>query len=221
MNDQGIFAEEELLPISALQHLAFCERQWALIHLEQLWAENTLTIEGKFLHEKVHEEDDERRGNVRILRSARLRSFRLGLVGMADLIEYPLDGVQGEPLLVEYKRGKPKLDRCDEVQLCAQALCLEEMTGAHCGKGAFFYGRPRRRHFVEFSTELREEVRRLAEHLHVMQRLGKTPPARYEPKCEHCSLFDLCLPRITQGTQSARRYVRGLIRDVSEEVITE
>lgn len=218
-----MYSEDELLPLSALQHMAFCERQWALIHLEQLWTENVLTLEGKFLHQKVHEEGEERRGDVRVVRSLRLHSFCLGLSGQADLIEFPLDKAKGHPLIVEYKRGKPKPDRCDEVQICAQALCLEEMTGCVCPVGAIFYGKPRRRHSVLFTDELRAEVRLLSERLHRMQLLENTPPACYEPKCERCSLFDLCLPRITEGRKSARRYLDQLIRDGSlkgEEVST-
>lgn len=218
-----MYSEDDLLPLSALQHLAFCERQWALIHLEQIWTENVLTLEGRFLHQKVHMENDECRGDVHIVRSLRLHSFRLGLTGQADLIEFPLDKAKGHPLIVEYKRGKPKPDRSDEVQICAQAICLEEMTGDTCPVGAIFYGKPRRRHGVPFSEDLREEVRLLSERLHQMQQLGKTPPARYGPKCERCSLCDLCLPRITEGKKSARRYLDRLICDGSlddEEVTT-
>ena len=134
-----MFSEDELLPLSALQHLLFCERQCALIHIEQAWAENRLTVEGKNLHAKVHEADDESRGDLRIVRGLRLRSLRLGLVGQADVVEFHKQGDAWLPFPVEYKRGKPKPEPCDEVQLCAQAICLEEMT------------RPldsRRRHFL-------------------------------------------------------------------------
>ncbi len=171
-------SEDDLLPISALQHLVFCERQWGLIHLEQIWAENRLTLEGKHLHERVDESETESRGGVRTARALALRSLRLGLSGRADVVEFlrmeadegPVDGaddgVSGavalpgvaglwRPFPVEYKRGKPKPDRCDEVQLCAQALCLEEMLDTEIPRGALFYGQPRRRQEVAFDPELR------------------------------------------------------------------
>ena len=157
-----MYTEDELLPISGLQHLAFCERQVALIHIEGLWEENVYTAEGKILHENAHEEGSEAVGDLRIARGLRLRSLRLGLVGVADVVEFhrvdnpgaktsvELPGVQGrwQPFIVEYKRGLPKLDRTDEVQLCAQAMCLEEMLDVEITSSAFFYGKPRRRDVV-------------------------------------------------------------------------
>lgn len=206
-----MYAEEDLLPLSGLQHLAFCERQWALIHLEQLWKENVLTQEGAFLHERVHQEDQECREGVRVVRALRLRSLSLGLAGQADVVEFSILDPSEPPRPVEYKRGRPKRDRCDEVQLCAQGLCLEEMLGVRCPEGDLFYGRPRRRHSVVFTEDLRQEVRVLAETMHRMVREGSTPPARYGPKCESCSLLELCLPRLMQGPRSARRYLSALL----------
>ena len=160
-----MFAEADLLPVSALQHLLFCERRCALIHLEQLWAENVLTVEGKHLHEKAHDPDAaEKRGDVYIARSLALRSLRIGLAGQADVVEFerdesgvvlPFKAGKWRPFPVEYKRGKPKRNHCDEVQLCAQALCLEEMLGANIPAGALFYGEPRRRVDVSFDPLLR------------------------------------------------------------------
>ena len=138
-----MYTEDDLLPISGLQHLLFCERQCALIHLEQVWAENRLTVEGKNMHDRVHEREAESRPGIRIVRALRLRSLRLGLTGMADVVEFHLDsGVrsQGLPFPVEYKRGKPKADYSDSVQLCAQAICLEEMLSCTIPAGALFYG---------------------------------------------------------------------------------
>lgn len=161
-------SDDDLLPLSALQHLVFCERQCALIHIEQAWEENLFTAEGRLMHEKVHEEGLESRGDTRIARAVRLCSRELGLIGVADVIEFHrvrkedkreqspdavrLDGVTGwwSPFPVEYKRGKPKADDCDEVQVCAQGLCLEEMLGVSIPSGALFYGRPRRRTDVAF-----------------------------------------------------------------------
>ncbi|HSW00327.1 MAG TPA: CRISPR-associated protein Cas4 [Sedimentisphaerales bacterium] len=209
-------SEEELLPISALQHLSFCERQWALIHLEQVWSENLFTAEGRNLHEKTHEADCENRPGLRIVRGLRLRCLRLGLVGQADVVEFhkaeagvPLDGVAGlwRPFPVEYKRGKAKPDNCDRVQLCGQAICLEEMLRAEILAGALFYGRPRRRETVEFTPELRNETELLALRLHELHAAGRTPKARYGPKCKSCSLLEVCLPKITGPDKDIAHYL--------------
>lgn len=213
-----MFTEDDLLPISALQHLAFCERQWALIHLEQAWQENVLTIEGRHLHEKVHGEESENRGDCRTVRSLRLHSFRLGLTGQADVVEF-IAGENGTEKIVpvEFKHGRPKIDSCDEVQLCAQALCLEEMLKTKIEDGYFFYGKPRRRHPVKFSPELRTLTEKLAYRLHSLFEERNTPPARYEKKCANCSLLEICMPKITQKGKSALRYVNSI---VSENEIT-
>jgi CRISPR-associated exonuclease Cas4 len=211
-----MFSEDELLPISALQHLVFCPRQCALIHIEQLWSENVFTAEGRGLHEKVHETEAESRPGVRIVRGLRLRSLELGLVGQADVVEFHVDsagtavpGLDGRyrAFPVEYKRGKPKVDVCDEVQLCAQAMCLEEMLGASIPRGALFYGRPRRRQEVEFTEDLRQQTRETAGQLHELLRNGRTPTAAYEKKCESCSLLERCLPQITGVKKNIRHYL--------------
>jgi len=152
-----MYTEDDLLPLSGLQHLLFCERQCALIHIEQAWAENLLTAEGRIMHERVHEADRESRGEVRIEYSMPLRSLRLGLIAKADVVEFhrKLDpGEKGSskwlPFPVEYKRGKPKKENYDKVQLCAQAMCLEEMLDVQIPEGAIFYGRTRRRQDVVF-----------------------------------------------------------------------
>ena len=188
--------EDDLLPISALQHLLFCQRQCALIHLEQAWEENRLTAEGRILHERAHEREDESRGDIRVARGLRLRSLRLGLIGQADVVEfYREEGVAWRPYPVEYKRGKPKENTSDTVQLCAQALCLEEMLGERVPKGALFYGLPRRRMEVLFTEELRAQTCMAAERLHRLLAGGLTPSAQYEKKCDHCSLIEICLPK--------------------------
>lgn len=207
-----MFAEDDLLPLSALQHLRFCARQCALIHLEGLWADNRLTVEGTHLHQRVDTGPDERRGDVRTTRGMPLRSLRLGLVGKADAVEFRRqeggDGERWTPFPVEYKRGRPKRDRADEVQLCAQALCLEEMLGTPVPAGALFYGQTRRRLDVPFDAALRVETEATAAELHALIRGGVTPRAAREPKCERCSLLDLCLPDALGG-RSAARYLRG------------
>lgn len=218
----AVFSEDDLLPISALQHLAFCERQWGLIYLEGIWGENRLTVEGRHLHERVDEYAVEKRGAVRIVRSLRLRSLRLGLTGIADVVEFhrlddadakegiPISGSSGywRSFPVEYKRGRPKPDHCDAVQLCAQALCLEEMLKVGVPRGAVYYGKPRRRQDFEFDDALRRETEALAARLHVLYQAGKTPIAQYEKKCNSCSLYESCMPKTIGAMRSVSRYLR-------------
>lgn len=220
------YSEDELLPISALQHLAFCERQAALIHIEGLWEDNRLTVEGEQLHERVHTAGDEARGDLRIARGLRLRSLKLGLTGVADLVEFhrsesidqktsvELPGVAGRwcPFIVEYKRGRPKMEREDEVQLCAQAICLEEMLGVKLETSAFFYGQPRRRQQVNLDDSLREETSALALRLHRMIAKGFIPPPEYASRCQRCSLVDLCLPKLERNAGKVERYLLEAIR---------
>ena len=214
-----MYGEADLLPLSGLQHLAFCERQWALIHIEQQWEENRFTAAGRVLHETVDEGPDESRRGVRIVRSLPLRSLRLGLTGKADVVEFPLKGF-GPPLPVEYKRGKPKTNLCDEIQLCAQALCLEEMLGTAILNGALYYGRPRRRTPVEFTPELRAETERLSRRMQLLYTAGLTPSACYEKKkCDNCSLLEVCRPKQLGRPNRASSYLSQAItanlRDVS------
>ncbi|MCX7846711.1 MAG: CRISPR-associated protein Cas4 [bacterium] len=194
------FSEDALLPLSALQHLVFCPRQCALIYLEGVWDDNQCTVEGNILHAHVHELGSETRGSTRIARQVPLRSFALGLAGVADCVAFTRSGgriVAAFP--VEYKRGKPKLHRADEVQLCAQALCLEEMLAIPVPNGALFYGQIRRRHPVEFNETLRALTRHAALRLHELFDARVTPPATYDKKCRFCSLRSRCMPRVTSG----------------------
>lgn len=226
-----MYDEDDLLPISALQHLAFCERQWGLIHLEGVWEENRLTVEGRHLHEKTDESETEVRGDLRIARGLRLRSLQLGITGKADVVEFHrvaspgenpegarLPGVPGvwRPVPVEYKRGRPKTDRSDEVQLCAQAFCLEEMLEVSIPLGALFYGKPRRRLDVPLDEGLRRETEALIARLHDLTRARKTPAGKYEKKCENCSLLSVCLPKATGGGRSARRYLSDIFAEIKE-----
>jgi len=217
-----VFTEDDLLPLSALQHLLFCERQCALIHLEQIWVENPLTVEGRHLHERVDAGHGESRAGVHLARGLPLRCLRLGLSGKADLVEFhrlgageagaTLAGREGSwrPFPVEYKRGKPKTHRADEVQLCAQALCLEEMLKTEVPAGALFYGQTRRRQEVPFDRELRELTEGTAARLQALIRSGTTPPPVREPKCDRCSLFDVCMPAAPK--RSARTYLEGILQ---------
>ena len=211
-----MYSEDDLLPISALQHLAFCERQCALIHIEQQWAENRLTVEGELLHQRVHERETEGRPGLVVARGLRIHSRRLGLSGQADVVEFhasadgaPLDGRQGlwRAYPVEYKRGRPKPDRTDEVQLCAQALCLEEMLATNIGAGAIFYGQPRRRREVALDASLRQETEQLAGRLHELIASRRTPAAVYEAKCRNCSLLSLCMPAVAARQASVAAYI--------------
>jgi CRISPR-associated exonuclease Cas4 len=205
-----LFPEDQLLPLSALQHLLFCERQCALIHLEQAWAENKFTAEGRILHERAHDGADERRPGVRITRGMAVRSLRLGISGQCDVVEFHDDG---RILPVEYKRGKPKPHRADEVQVCAQGLCLEEMLGKPEGcieRACLFYGQHRRRHDVFLDTDLRALTTELATRLHAMMESRTTPPAVYEPeKCDSCSLLDFCQPKALRFKRGAASWFAG------------
>ncbi len=187
-----MYPEDQLIPLSALQHWLYCPRQCALIHVEQAWAENRFTAEGRVMHERAHDAPDESRPGVRITRGMPVRSLRLGISGQCDVVEFHKDG---RILPVEYKRGKPKAHRADEVQLCAQALCLEEMRGTSIPDGCLYYGERRRRTPVAFGAELRDLVFSTAEAVHGCFRSGITPLAEHEPrKCGACSLIDLCQP---------------------------
>ena len=205
------------LPISALQHWLFCPRQCALIHVERLWAENKLTAEGRVLHSRVDGGGGERRGEIKALRSVEIASDRLGVHGVADVVE--LHGHPPVPFPVEYKRGRPKSHRADEVQLCAQGLCLEEMFACPVTQGALFYGKNKRRHAVAFDAELRELTERVAKQAKAVIGEGVLPAPFYEPrKCDACSLNDLCLPKQIQARKNVPDW---LGRAVTSAVIPE
>ena len=185
--------DEDLVPISALQHMLYCPRQCALIHIERQWSENRFTAEGRILHEHVDKGKSSKRGGVRVERNVPLRSHQLGLSGLADVVEvYKED----PPYLIEYKRGRPKAHRADEVQLCAQAMCLEEMLSIMIPEGALFYGKTRRRKPVAFDHELRELTKRVAQETRRLLAAGETPAPEYAPrKCNSCSLQSVCQPQ--------------------------
>jgi CRISPR-associated exonuclease Cas4 len=209
------FEEEDFIMLSALQHYVFCPRQCALIHIEQMWMENQFTAEGRIMHERVHKEGSESRADVRIARGVPLRSLRLGLVGMADVVEFHHTGPGlWQPFPVEYKRGKPKPDHSDSIQLCAQAICLEEMLGLGVYTGALFYGKTRRRQDVTFDEPLRAEVERTADEVHGLLSSGRTPEPVYAKRCENCSIVADCLPKQLGNHKSARRYLARALREV-------
>lgn len=207
--------EAEPIAISALQHYLYCPRQCALIHLEQAWAENVFTAEGRLLHERAHEGPAEARPGVRITRGMPVASQALGVSGQCDVVELRRDGTI---VPIEYKRGKPKAHRADEVQLCAQALCLEEMLGATISRGFLFYGQRKRRTEIVFDEELRQLTRRIVAEARAMIARGETPPAIYERrKCSACSLQDICLPK----SHRLRRGVEAWFESCVEAALSE
>jgi len=210
--------EEELLPLSGIQHLAFCERQWGLIHIEQEWKENLSTAEGRLLHQRV---DDpyfiETRGDVKTVRSVPLYSSVLGLYGVADVIElHKEEEFEGhlQYSIVEYKRGKPKTDDRDEVQLCAQAICLEEMLNIELGYGYMFYDKIKHRYKIEFSDILRKRVKSLSEQMHALYSEGKTPPPVKGKKCKNCSMKEVCLPGLGKKSKKVKNYLEEMYKEM-------
>lgn len=203
-------AEDALIPLSALQHYLFCPRQCALIHVEQLWAEDVATAEGRLLHERVDAARGETRPGIRVARGLALRSLTLGVSGKADVVEFhgAGRGQPGRPLPVEYKRGKPKAHRADEVQLCAQAICLEEMFGTVVPEGALFYGVTRRRLVVPLDVELRALTARIAREVRDMVAAGSTPLPVRTPACRRCSLETICQPARLEKPPSVAGGVR-------------
>lgn len=206
--------EDELIAISALSHYSYCPRRCALIHIEQVWTENRFTAEGRILHERVHEESRESRGDVRIDYGVSLRSLSLGLIGKADVVEFHHrpDG-SWLPFPVEYKRGKPKADNCDKVQLCAQAICLEEMLSVAIPEGALFYGQTRHRLDVIFDGALRRETEETVRLAHDLIASGQTPQPVYEKRCESCSLMADCLPKTIQKRRSVKNYLARILEE--------
>ena len=211
--------------LSGIQHFCFCRRQWALIHLEQQWSENLRTTEGHLLHEKAHGGSfAEKRGNLLILRDLRVFSATLGISGACDVVEFRADphgaslaGREGlwQPFPVEYKRGVPKSTDADRLQLCAQALCLEEMLCCDIPAGALFYGETRRREEVEFSSALRQTVRDMLTEMHGYAARGYTPRVKPGKFCNACSLKELCLPGILRK-KSAKAYLQERLREEVE-----
>ena len=207
--------EDALVPLSALQHYLFCPRQCALIHVEQQWAEDGATAEGRLLHEKVDAGEGETRPGIRIARGLALRSARLGVSGKADTVEFRRAslGDKPTPFPVEYKRGKPKAHRADEVQLCAQALCLEEMFGCAVPEGALFYGVTRRRLSVSFDASLRALTSKVAAETRAMLLAQRTPPPVKMPACKRCSLEELCQPARFEKPPNVARWLGSQITD--------
>ena len=195
------------IPLAALQHYAFCPRQCALIHNEQAWAENFLTAQGRVLHERMDGGEPETRKGVRFERSVHASAEKFGISGVLDMIEHELATGRLKP--VEYKRGKPKVGLWDKIQLCAQALCLEEMTGKTVEEGALWYQQTRHREPVVFSGSLRQETLAVIEQVRSLLESGATPPPVYGKHCKACSLVEICQPQL-MGMDRSVGYVTGL-----------
>lgn len=205
---------DRLISLSALQHYAFCPRQCALIHNEQSWADNWLTAQGQLLHQRVDRGEPESRKGIRYERGILVTSETLGLTGKLDLVEIDLQTGIMKP--VEYKRGKPKTDNWDKIQLCAQALCLEEMTNNPVHYGALWYWQTRHREEVAIDSRLRKQTRKIISEVRLLLSSGQTPPARLEKKCKACSLRDLCNPQLLEKDRSAE-YVEHVFDSIYKE----
>ena len=221
-----IYSDEDYLFLSGIQHMAFCERQWALIHIEQAWAENVRTIEGKHLHERTDDPfADETRKDIRVVRAMPIVSNKLGFRGIADVVEFHRTGEELEgvavrlknrkgwwrPYPVEYKRGRPKSDDRDAVQLCAQAISLEEMFNVEIDLGFLYYGQTRHRENIYINKTLRERVEELSKKMHEMMAMGKTPKAQKGKHCSLCSLKEICQPELTIRQRSVQEYLERMV----------
>lgn len=206
--------EEDLIPLSALQHYLYCPRQCALIHVERLWAENRQTAEGRLLHERADRPQVEQRHGVRTVTAMPLVHVQLGITGIADVVEFQSTDAGERAYPVEYKRGRPKAHRADEVQLCAQALCLEAMLGQEVPEGALFYGKTRRRKTVLFDAALRQLTLETIRATRELIESGLTPIAEYEPRrCDACSLIELCQPRLLGRRHSVDAWLRRQLKE--------
>ena len=216
------YDEEKFLQISGLQHYCFCKRQWALIHIEQLWSENLRTVEGEIMHQKAHDyTEKESRKGVLVTRDLKIHSSKMGLSGACDVVEFYPDS-QGITLLnktgkylpypVEYKRGEPRNDHANELQLCAQAMCLEEMLCCDVNKGALFFGKTRHREEIIFNNELREEVKNYAKEMHQLYEKNYTPKVKPTKSCNACSLKEVCVPKLLKN-KSVKEYITEHLKE--------
>jgi CRISPR-associated exonuclease Cas4 len=217
-----MFDEDDLLPVSALQHFMFCPRRCALVHIEQVWMENQLTVEGDILHERVDELGRESRATLIVSHGIGIRSLRFGITGKVDVVEFRLStdarggctlaGKEGRwtPYPIEYKRGSPRRGFGDDIQVCAQALCLEEMLECPVPAGAIYYASTRKRREIAFDAPLRAQTTTAIAGLQCLIAAGVIPPPVYEKKCDTCSLFDLCQPKLPASGNYVTRYLEGI-----------
>jgi CRISPR-associated exonuclease Cas4 len=207
------YTEDDYVPLSALEHYAYCPRQCALIHVEQVFDENVFTLRGRALHEHVDEPGAEELEGVRIERALPLWSHRYGLTGKADIVEFH----EGVPYPVDYKHGAKRSKAHDELQLCGQALCLEEMLGAAVPRGAIYHFTSRRRREVRFTEALRERTLQTAELVRALLREKALPPPANDARCPNCSLVDACMPKVLGEKCRAARFLSRLYRPLEEE----
>lgn len=204
-----MYTEVDFIMISALQHYVYCPRQCGLIHVDDVWTDNLFTTRGNILHEKVDTDTYETRGNFKTVRGLRVHSLKYGIVGRCDVVEF-YDNQNGKNILpVEFKAGKPKEDLSDKVQLCAQALCLEEMLSTTITHGAFFYGKIRRRDRIEIDKELRTVTEEIIHSVREIVSSKKIPLAEYTTKCRNCSLQSVCQPK-AMNSRKLKNYIKGL-----------
>jgi CRISPR-associated exonuclease Cas4 len=224
MHTDGMsYPEEDYLQLSGIQHFLFCRRQWALIHIERQWMDNLRTVDGQFMHKNAHDaQSHTRRGDILTVRGMKIHSARLGLSGECDVVEFrkspdgvPLAIAAGtwQPFPIEYKRGTVKSDKMDEAQLCAQAMCLEEMLCCEIGEGALYYGETRHRLPVRFTPDLRQLVADTTRQMHELFQRGSTPKVKPTKSCNACSLKDLCLPKLMRA-KSVCAYMRVQMEDM-------
>jgi len=228
MNMMG-YDEENYLNIAGIQHFAFCRRQWALIHIEQQWKENLRTVEGQILHEKAHDKLlKEKRGDVIISRGMAVFSRSLGVNGVCDVVELhrdkdgvPIFGREGtyKPVPVEYKRGKPKEDDCDALQLTAQAMCLEEMLNCEVSLGYLFYGDINHRIRIDITDELKSRVVEICKEMHQIYERRYTPKVKTSKKCNACSLKDICIPKLCRNLSVSQYIKDNIFNSGQEEVV--
>lgn len=204
-----MYTEDDFIMISALQHYIFCPRQCGLIHIDDVWQDNLFTVRGEILHEKVDTDTYETRGDVKTVRGLRVHSYKYGLVGRCDVVEFKDTPTGKEVFPVEFKAGEPKEDISDKVQLCAQVLCLEEMLNVEISQAAFFYGKVRRRNFVEINDELRNQTEEVIYKVREIVDSKKVPIVEYTSKCRNCSLINICQPK-AMNSKKLQKYIGEL-----------
>lgn len=216
-----MFTEDDFIMISALQHYIFCPRQCGLIYIDDVWQDNLFTVRGEILHEKVDTDTYETRGDIKTVRGLRIHSYKYGLAGRCDVVEFKVVNTQEDSRLsgndikevipVEFKAGEPKDDISDKVQLCAQVLCLEEMLNVEISKAAFFYGKIRRRFIVDITNELREQTVEIINKVRELVESRKVPVIEYSSKCRNCSLINVCQPK-AMNNKKLRKYIQELFQ---------
>lgn len=223
------YTDEQLLSISGIQHFVFCRRQWALIHIEQQWEENLLTVSGNIMHKNAHDNaSSEKRNDIIVSRGMPILSRELGLTGVCDVVEFHksddgaiINGYDGlyKIVPVEYKHGEPKETDADILQVAAQAVCLEDMFCTKVEELNIFYGKTRHRLEVSFDNEIRERLKSIVNEMHALYDRKHTPTVRKSKQCNACSLIQICLPKLSKS-DSVENYIRKSIKEISDEKAT-